>query len=120
MKNPNSTYKHLLLFALVITMLGAICYSPILKAHSKTIVTNTNENEKSHKNVASEHFITIDNHLSNSISFSFDANGNWLITTFKEIQFALPFEFEHVVQSAIFQNSYLKNIFPFSISAQAP
>ena len=120
MKKNSSTYRCLILFALVFTMLGALCYSPILKAHSKTIVSNTKENDKSNKNVASEHFITIDHHLANSISFSFDANGSWLLTPFKKILFALPFESEHVVTSATFQSSYLKNIFPFAISAQAP
>jgi hypothetical protein len=112
------TYRHLILFALVFTMLGALCYSPILKAQSKSIAIK--KSKKSDKGASSEHFITIDHHLANSISFSFDTNTNWLLSTFEKINFALPFEFEHVVISAIFQNSYLKNIFPFAISAQAP
>jgi hypothetical protein len=119
MKKNKFTYRHLILFALVFTMLGALCYSPILKSQSKSIISSK-ENKKSEKGSTSEHFITIDHHLANSISFSFDANANWFFSTFEKIHFALPFEFEHEVISAIFQNSYLKNIFPFAISAQAP
>ena len=118
MKKSVSTYKYLLLFALIFTMLGAVCYSPILKADSKTIAKN--ETKKSNKERASEHVITIDHHVFSSLSFSFDPNTTFLSTLSEFIHFGLPFEVSHSIVSASFQNSYLENIFPFAISAQAP
>lgn len=118
MKKSVSTYRYLLLFALIFTMLGAVCYSPILKADSKTIAKN--ESKKSSKEHASEHVITIDHHVFSSLSFSFDPNTTFLSTVFEFVHFGLPFEVSHSIVSASFQNSYLENIFPFAISAQAP
>gem|GEM_PF-1577654 len=118
MKKSVSTYKYLLLFALIFTMLGAVCYSPILKADSKTIAKN--ETKKSNKERTSEHVITIDHHVFSSLSFSFDSNTTFLSTLFEFVHFGLPFEVSHSIVSASFQNSYLENIFPFAISAQAP
>lgn len=118
MKKSVSTYTYLLLFVLIFTMLGAVCYSPVLKAHSKSIAKN--ETKKTNKEQASEHSITIDHHVFSSLSFSFDSNLTFLPTVLEFVHFGLPFEVFHSIISASFQNSYLENIFPFSISAQAP
>ena len=118
MKKTVSTYRYLLLFALIFTMLGAVCYSPILKADSETVAKN--ETKKSNKENASEHIITIDHHVFSSLSFSFDSDTTFLSTTFEFVHFGLPFEVSRSITSAIFQNSYLENIFPFAISPQAP
>jgi hypothetical protein len=118
MKKTVSPYSYLLLFALILTMLGAVCYSPILKADSKTIAKS--EIEKAKKESAAEHVITIDHHVFSSLSFSFDSNTTFLSTFFEFVHFGLPFEVAHSIVSASFQNSYLENIFPFAISAQAP
>lgn len=118
MKKPVSTYTYLLLFALILTMLGAVCYSPILKADSKTI--SKQETKKSDTDPTSGHILTIDHHVFSTLSFSFDSNTTCIYSNFECIQFGLPFEVVHTLISACFQNSYLENIFPFTISAQAP
>lgn len=118
MKKSVSTYTYLLLFALIFTMLGAVCYSPVLKADSETIAKK--EAKKSTKEQASEHIITIDHHVFSSLSFSFDSNTTFLASVFEFVHFGLPFEVLHSITSASFQNSYLENIFPFAISPQAP
>lgn len=99
-------------------MLGAVCYSPILKADSKSIVKK--ETKKSDKDHSSEHILTIDHHVFSSLSFSFDSDPALFSTLLEFVQFGLPFEVSHSIVSASFQNSYLANIFPFAISAQAP
>ena len=118
MKKSVLTYRYLLLFALIFTMLGAVCYSPVLKADSETIAKK--ETKKSTKEQSSEHIITIDHHVFSSLSFSFDSNTTFLSTLFEFVHFGLPFQVSHSIVSASFQNSYLENIFPFAISAQAP
>lgn len=118
MKKSVSAYTYLLLFALIFTMLGAVCYSPVLRADSKKI--SNIETKKSDKKQASEHSIKIDHHVFSSLSFSFDSNLTFLSTVFESVHFGLPFEVFHSIISASFQNSYLENIFPFAISAQAP
>ena len=118
MKKQVSTYRYLLLFALIFTMLGAVCYSPVLKANSETITKN--ETKKTDKEHTVEQVITIDHHVFSSLSFSFDSNTAFLSTLFECVHFGLPFEVSHSIVSASFQSSYLENIFPFAISAQAP
>lgn len=118
MKKQVSTYRYLLLFALIFTMLGAVCYSPILKANSETVAKN--ETKKSNKEHTVEQVITIDHHVFSSLSFSFDSNTAFISTLFEYVHFGLPFEVSHSIVSASFQSSYLENIFPFAISAQAP
>ncbi|WP_018343318.1 hypothetical protein [Cytophaga aurantiaca] len=118
MKKSVLTYRYLLLFALIFTMLGAVCYSPILKADSKSIAKS--ETKKSEKGHSSQHVLTIDHHVFSSLSFSFDSDNALFSDLFEYLQFGLPFEVSHSIVSASFQNSYLANIFPFAISAQAP
>lgn len=118
MKKPVSTYRYLLLFALIFTMLGAVCYSPIMKADSKSVAQK--EAKKTGAGHSSEHILTIDHHVFSSLSFSFDSGNALVATLFESVQFGLPFEVSHSIVSASFQNSYLANIFPFAISAQAP
>ena len=118
MKKSYSISRFTLLFALVLTMLGAVCYSPILKANTPT-VAKTDAKEK-HTKEQTEHVLTIGQHVSSSLSFSFESNTDYISSTVDFIHFCLPFEVVHSILSASFQNSYLSNIFPFAISAQAP
>lgn len=118
MKKPYSISSFTLLFALVLTMLGAVCYSPFLKANTKTVAKSAAK-EKDAKQ-QTEHVLTIGQHVLSSLSFSFESNTDYISSDIDFVHFCLPFEVVHRVLSASFQNSYLSNIFPFAISAQAP
>ncbi|ABG57407.1 hypothetical protein CHU_0114 [Cytophaga hutchinsonii ATCC 33406] len=118
MKSTYSTYRFTLLFALILTMLGAVSYSPVLKANTKTVAKSADEKEKA--NQQTEHILTIGQHVLSSLSFSFESNTDYISPDIDIFHFCLPFEVVHQIVSASFQNSYLNNIFPFAISAQAP
>lgn len=118
MKKPYSISRFTLLFALVLTMLGAVCYSPILKADTKAAEKNDAKEKGSEQQ--SEHVLTIGQHVLSSLSFTFTSNLDYISSNIDFIHFCLPFEVVHSILSASFQNSYLNNIFPFAISAQAP
>lgn len=118
MKKPYSIFRFILLVALVLTMLGAVCYSPILKANTKTV--SKSETKKEDPSEQTEHVLTIGQHVLSSLSFSFESNLDFISSNFDLNHFCLPFEVVHQILSASFQNSYLNNIFPFAISAQAP
>ena len=118
MKKSHSAYRFTLLFALILTMLGAVSYSPILKANTKTV--SKSETKKEDASEQTEHVLTIGQHVLSSLSFSFETNTDYISSTIDFIHFCLPFEVVHQILSASFQSSYLSNIFPFAISAQAP
>lgn len=118
MKNTYSAYRFTLLFALIVTMLGAVSYSPILKANTKTVAKSSPENENADHQT--EHTLTIGQHVLSSLSFSFECNTDYISAIIDFFNFYLPFEVVRPILSACFQNSYLNNIFPFAISAQAP
>ena len=118
MKKSHSAYRFTLLFALILTMLGAVSYSPILKANTKTV--SKSETKKEDSSEQTEHVLTIGQHVLSSLSFSFETNTDYISSTIDFIHFCLPFEVVHQILSASFQSSYLSNIFPFAISAQAP
>ncbi len=118
MKNTCSIYRFTLLFALILTMLGAVSYSPILNANTKTVAKSTNEKENADQQAT--HILTIGQHVLSSLSFSFECNTDYISSAIDFLHFYLPFEVVHQILSASFQNSYLNNIFPFAISAQAP
>jgi len=118
MKKRYSISLFTLLFALVLTMLGAVYYSPILKANS--VAACKSESKEKDTKQQTDHVLTIGQHVLSSLSFSFESNTDYISTDVDFIHFCLPFEVIHRVLSASFQNSYLSNIFPFAISAQAP
>jgi hypothetical protein len=118
MKKSFSVYRFAFLFALIFTMLGAVCYSPVLKAETQTIAATDKQDSDSKKN--HEQILTIAQHVLSTISFSFESNSDLIPGAFEYVHFGLPFEVIHRILSASFQNSYLENIFPFAISAQAP
>ncbi|MGN6645942.1 MAG: hypothetical protein ACTHJT_05375 [Cytophaga sp.] len=118
MKKQYSSYYFTLLFALILTMLGAVCYSPILHANTKAVAEKAPKDDNSA--TKAEQTITIGQHVASTLSFSFESNTDLISSGFDFVHFGLPFEVVHRVLSAIFQNSYLSNIFPFAISAQAP
>lgn len=118
MKKTFSTYRFAFLVALIFAMLGAVCYAPVLKAETHAIVKNDKKGDDSASQ--DEHVLTIGQHVLSTISFSFESNSDLIPSSFSTLQFGLPFEVVHQIISASFSNSYLANIFPFAISAQAP
>jgi len=118
MKKAVSTYRFAVLFALIFAMLGAVCFAPILKAQTKTVSSANKQNKETDN--TNEHVLTIAHHVLSTISFSFECNSDLIPSAFEYLHFGLPFEVIHRILSASFQNSYLENIFPFAISAQAP
>ncbi len=118
MKKSINPTRYILLFALIFAMLGAVCYSPIVRADSKTVAKNISKESDSEK--TSAEILTITQHVLCNISFSFECNAALLPTNFECTSFGSPFEVFYKIISASFQNSYLENIFPFAISAQAP
>ena len=117
MKKAISTYRFVLHCALIVAMLGTVCYSPLLKSDIKTVSKNETKEDG---DTQSEQILTITHQVISPVSFSFESNSDLLPADFDFIHFCLPFDVVHTVVSAIFQNSYLNNIFPFAISAQAP
>ncbi len=121
MKKTVSTYRFTFLIALIFSMLGAVCYAPVLKAHTHaTTKVGKNDAKGDDSDKQHEHVLTIAQHVLSTISFSFESNSDLVPSAFSNLQFGLPFEIVHQIVSASFSNSYLENIFPFAISAQAP
>lgn len=98
-------------------MLGAICCSPLIRTDIKTVSKGETKEER---DTQSKQILTITHQVLSSVSFSFESNSALLPTNVDFIHFCLPFDVVHTILSASFQNSYLNNIFPFAISAQAP
>jgi len=118
MKKPFSAYRFTILLALIVSLLGAVCYSPLILKKGKHVASKQTDKKANGKQTTQE--LNISQHVLSTISFSLHIGTGLTADIFEYSYFGLPFEVVHKIQTPLFRSSYLENIFPFAISAQAP
>jgi hypothetical protein len=117
MKKPFSTYRFTILLALIVSLLGAVCYSPLLLKKKKHTITKQNDSKSQDQHTQE---LNIAQHVLSTFSFSLYPTPGLAGDVFEHTYFGLPFEVVRKIHTTLFRSSYLENIFPFAISAQAP
>lgn len=119
MKQSILSYRFVFLFAVIASLLTAVCYGPAVQK-CESISNNVEESTKDEDHASHEQTLTIAQHVVTTISFSIHPDAKLPATLFEYIHFGFSSEVVDKIVSVLFSISYLENIFPFSISPQAP
>ena len=113
MNRTKITYKHLILFFVAFTLLGAIYYAPYVKKQQ-----SNHKEERGGKGHAQQE-LSVSNHVCTSpLIVTIDIK--FIHDFFQTTSFGLPFQVKHKIQPVLFTISYWDNLFPYTIAAQAP